>query len=103
MDIAPSGLLLCDLSSAKPSARQATDEIDNRGADLAWTLLLGPVSAAGQNSHVAQSRDELFEIGEMLVHARGGDHQIVVACDEQRRDRHHYICTRSHQLPITIA
>src|SRR5258705_2626347 len=102
MDFAPLDYCWRELPLAKPSVRQATDEIDNRGADLAWTLLLGPVSAAGQNSHVTQSRDELFEIGEMLVHARGGDHQIVVACDEQRRDRHHYIGKRSHQLPIAI-
>src|SRR5258705_7630559 len=103
MDIARSGFLLCDLSSAKPSARQATDEIDDRGADLAWALLLGPVSAAGQNSHVTQRRDELPEGGELLVHARGSSHHhVVVAGDKERRDRHRDACKRSHQLPIAI-
>src|SRR3954463_3758693 len=103
MGIAPSGLLLCDLSSAKPSVRQATDEIDERGADLAWALLLGPVSAAGQNSHATQRRDELPEIGEMLVDAGGSSHHhVMVARDKERRDLDRDACKRRHQLPIAV-
>src|SRR6266852_4846265 len=57
------------------SARQAAEEIDHRGVDLAWALLLCPVAAAGEHLDVTQCGDEVLEVGQKLVHAGEGDHQ----------------------------
>src|SRR5215212_12171259 len=61
------------------SARQAADEIDDRGIDLVRPLLLGPVTATSEHLYAAQSRYEAFEIGQELIHAGSGRHEVAVA------------------------
>src|SRR5882724_4519137 len=90
-------------ANVRPSSvRQAADEIDDRGADLAGALLLGPVAAAGEHLDVTQCGDELLEVGEMLGRAGGGDHQVAVARDIECRDGHLYVCESSRQLPVAV-
>src|SRR6266480_4308628 len=85
-----------------PSGRQAADEIDDRGVDLAAALLLGPVAATRQHLYLAQCRDELFEIGQMLIHAREGDDHVAVTGDIEGRHRHRHAVESRHQFPVAV-
>jgi hypothetical protein len=48
------------------SVGQAAQKFDDRGVDLCWALLLGPMAAAREHLDVAQERHVLFHVGNML-------------------------------------
>src|SRR5260370_16745138 len=82
---------LCNgFAEARPrsSVRQAADEIDDRGVDLAGALLLSPVAAAGEHQYVAQCGDEMFEVGEQLVRAGKQAHHVPITATIDAPHRH---------------
>src|SRR5438874_11302110 len=78
----------CRTAIVSSSVRQVVREVDEGGADFVRTLLLGPVTAAGQHLDLAQRGNESFHVGEMFGHAGDGDHHVVIARDIRCRNRH---------------
>ena len=80
-------------------SRQTAQEAEDRGIDLVRTLLLGPMAAAGQHGCAPQIRHEFREIRDQFVHAGERNHEIAIARDVERRNRHAQGPRRSMAFP----
>jgi len=81
---------------------QAPEELDHRGIDLGGSLLLRPVAAAGKHDGLPQLGHESFQVGDELIHAAEGDHEVTIARDVERGNGHVRPGESCQQLPVAI-
>src|SRR5438445_7105897 len=85
-----------------PGVLEALEELEHDRVDLVTPLLLGPVAAAGEDQGLAELGNELREVGDELVHAAEGEHEVAVAGDVERGDGDHGARIGSEELPVAI-
>src|SRR5712692_2115925 len=85
-----------------PRTLEAFEELQHRRVDLVGALLLGPVSATAEDQGLAELGNELREIGDELIHAAEGQHEVAVAGDVEGGDGHDRVRIWSEELPVAI-
>src|SRR5437016_14663921 len=85
-----------------PGVLAALEELQYGRVDVVGPLLLRPVAAAGKNQRPSELGNELREVGDELVHAAEGEHEIAVARDVKRGDGDHGARIGCEELPVAI-
>src|SRR6266567_1378233 len=85
-----------------PGALEALEELQHRHVDLVGPLLLGPVAAAGKDQGLAELGHESRQVGDDLVHAAEGEHEITVAGDVEGGDGDGGARIGGEELPVAI-
>src|SRR5712664_207365 len=85
-----------------PGVLEALEELEHGRVDFVTPLLLGPVAAAGEDQSLAKLGNELREVGDELVHAAEGEHEIAVAGDVEGGDGDHGPRIGCEELPVAI-
>src|SRR5436309_9254614 len=81
---------------------EAFEELQYGRVDVVGPLLLRPVAAAGEDQGLAELGNKLREVGDELVHAAEGEHEIAVARDVERGDGDHGARIGGEELPVAI-
>src|ERR1700730_7115093 len=81
---------------------ETAEEIEDGGVGFLRALLLGPVTAAGEDEGLAKLRHKVRKIGDELVHAAEGDNQVPVADDVECRDADLHSGERSQEFPAAV-
>src|SRR5712692_4777987 len=85
-----------------PRTLEALEKLQHRRVDFVGAFLLRPVSAPGEDQGLAELGHELRQIGDELIHAAEGQHEVTVAGDVERGDAHHRARVGSEELPVAI-
>src|SRR5713226_6074028 len=85
-----------------PAVLEVLEELQHGRVDVVTPLLLGPVAAAGEDQGLAELGNELREVGDELVHAAEGEHEVTVAGDVEGGDGDHGARIGSEELPVAI-
>src|SRR6266849_2056628 len=85
-----------------PAVLEVLEELQHGRVHVVDPLLLGPVAAAGEDQSLAELGNELREVGDELVHAAEGEHEITVAGDVEGGDGDHGTRIGSEELPVAI-
>src|SRR5260370_19064741 len=85
-----------------PAVLEVLEELQHGRVDVVTPLLLGPVAAAGEDQGLAELGNELREVGDELVHAAEGEHEVTVAGDVEGGDGDRGARVGCEELPVAI-